>query len=443
MSGNPISALEEALEKGDEAGAWHVLTPQLEGWRSDVKAARLLAGTVGIELLARPRRLALAEELLAHRSDDAVVRRLLGAAVESLADQRYLNAAPPSEPFFARLLESLAHHFDEASDDEARFEEGTVLATVARVSGRRADGLCERIHRELLRLHPERWQTHYDYGLFLKTRGRFEEGVRANQRAMELGGAPEPVVWNLGICATGAGQGALALQVWQRHLGVQAELGATGLPEGRFQPVKVRVAQRPLSAREQASDDPGAEESVWVERLSPCHGVLVSAPLADVGVEFGDVLLFDGAPITHHEVDGLQVPVFPHLATLRPGGWHVFHFAGTQRERGELSGLSAALPGGSTVYSHTESVEIVCPECWEKGAASGHRHDTEGAQVTVRGKLCLDPKVPLAESAAALWGLLAQRPHLQLAAPDLARAAGQVERARREEVLFAQLSPAD
>jgi hypothetical protein len=54
-------------------------------------------------------------------------------------------------------------------------------------------------------------------GLFYKTRGRFREGMLANRAGEDLlGKYPEAYEWNLGICATGAGEGPLALKVWKR-----------------------------------------------------------------------------------------------------------------------------------------------------------------------------------------------------------------------------------
>ena len=93
------------------------------------------------------------------------------------------------------------------------------------------------------------WERHYDLGLFYKARGRFEDGLRANQRAWELGGSEEESVrWNLGICATGAHDGVTALRVWTA-LGQHVEMGAFGLPEGTYPVAKVRLAERPLAER--------------------------------------------------------------------------------------------------------------------------------------------------------------------------------------------------
>jgi hypothetical protein len=162
----------------------------------------------------------------------------------------------------------------------------------------------------LLELEPDKSHRHYNYGLFLKTRGRFREGMLANQRAVTLSTEPsEAYEWNLGICATGAKDGAVALEVWKR-MEQKIEMGRFGLPEGRYPQCKVRLAERPLAERTAERDDPGLEETIWIERLSPCHGVIRSVLYQDLGIDYGDVVLIDGAPITHHKhtLDTHRIP---------------------------------------------------------------------------------------------------------------------------------------
>src|SRR5262249_53002825 len=155
------------------------------------------------------------------------------------------------------------------------------------------------------------------------------EGMIANQRAAALVAEPsEAVQWNLGICATGAREGAVALDVWKR-LEQKIEMGRFGLPEGSYATCKVRLAERPLAERDAESDDPGLEETIWIERLSPCHGIVRSVLYQRLGVDFGDVVLIDGAPITHHKYGDRDIPVFPHLATLVRSNYQFFDFAGT------------------------------------------------------------------------------------------------------------------
>jgi hypothetical protein len=437
------TAADEAVAAGDETGAWLSLQPLVDHRKEDTEAARFLAVALTNHGLDLDRRLELADALLSERIDDEHVPRIFGDQLESFVDMRYLNDAPPTHPFFGRLLEVLARHFDKATGEQGRVSAAFALAHVARLSGRSADVLCERVHQELLRLEPNKWQNHYNYGLFLKTRGRFADGARANQRAMELAGDDvEPVFWNLGICATGAGQGDVALGVWRERVSFKGALGEDGLPAGKFHQVKVRVAQRPLSERSAAADSPGTEETLWLERLSPCHGRVLSPPFSAVGVEYGDLVLFDGAPITKHEVDGREVPVFPQLATIRRSGWRVFQFAGRQITPGQIGDLSEALPGDSVLYPHTERMRFFCKKCWESGGdGAAHAHSTERKNHTiVRGKFCVDPAVSLSDVDRVLGQLLQSKPGVVIACPDFQLAAGNARRAAQDSQEFERLA---
>jgi hypothetical protein len=141
---------------------------------------------------------------------------------------------------------------------------------------RQYDAVAESSHRKLTEIEPQNSAHHYNLGLFFKTRGRFGEGVVSNQTAASLvDEAVESYEWNLGICATGAGNAALALDIWKR-MGLAIEIGRFGLPEASYAQCKVKLAERPLAERTAELDDPGAEETIWIERLSPCHGVIRS-----------------------------------------------------------------------------------------------------------------------------------------------------------------------
>ncbi|HMR79484.1 MAG TPA: hypothetical protein PKD61_30465 [Polyangiaceae bacterium] len=182
-------------------------------------------------------------------------------------------------------------------------------------------------------------------------------------------------------------------------MGNKIEMGRFGLPDGSYDQVKVRLAERPLAERDPESepDDPGLEETVWVERLSPCHGIVRSALYQELGVDFGDVVLFDGAPITHHEYGEQSVAVFPHLATLVRPGYCIWRFGGTQGQPEQIGDLSRHLPDDAVLYVHTEQFQVLCRSCWEAGRVNSDRHQEVEHRV-VTGKLCAPPGV----NAAAL-----------------------------------------
>lgn len=392
---------------------WEVTAPLRKVHRKQRVAAQGLAMLLRGGAFDAERGLELAREIFDSRGDEAWAAAAIGDATEHLHDVRYLNGAPPDDPLFesvARRLEAMAG--EREGEELTGALEG--LTTAARVMGRRCDDVAESAHRRLIELDPGRWELHYNVGLFFKTRGRFAEGVEANQRAVELGGGDsDGVMWNLGICATGAGDAGLALETW-KSLGQKIEMGRYDLPEGGYHPVKVRLAEFPMASRGGGEPDrPGHEETVFVERLSPCHGVVRSAPFEEMGVGYGDVVLFDGAAITFHDHDGERVPVFPQLITLSREGYQAYPFAGSQGRDDEIVELSAALTGDAVVYVHAEEFRDL--------------------QSVVTGVVCAPPDLPAAELRAELDRALDAAPDVELFAPQLSRAAGDAARADDEQ----------
>jgi hypothetical protein len=407
----------------------------LERQSRDAEAAHALLELVARQTLAVDRAVEIVRAVVdAHLEDDAVIAHA-GCALEGAHDLRFLNGPPPSDPVFARL----AGRLRERAVRGAAFEDHVLrgLATAARLLGRAWDADAERAYLRILELEPSRWEEHYDFGLFLKVRGRFAEGVVANRRAAELGGADDDGVrWNLGICATGARDAATALAVWKGYEHA-IEIGRFGLPEGRYAEVKVRLAEHPLAERGADRNDPGLEETIWVERLSPCHGVVRSALYQDLGVDFGDVVLFDGAPITHHKYGEARVPVFPHLVTLERCGYRILRFAGTQRAKGDIASLSGHLPDGCVLYPHTEGFVVMCAHCWESEDVD-HAGHGEAEHHVVHGKLCAPPTVDPAALRRALDDA-AQRAGARVFVPELSRLAGDPARAEVESRRAAML----
>jgi hypothetical protein len=421
-------------EGGERDRAWSEAAPLVRA-SQDPEIALALISLVRGEAFERPQRLELLKLLFAHHpGDDELIARL-GLAFELVHPIHLLNGPPPDDPFAAELgnwLKRLAQQHDRVIYWDA-------LAIVARLLGRAWDETAERALKRCCELEPQEWGHPYGLGLFYKTRGRFSEGLAANQRAAELGGADdESVRWNLAICATGARQGARALEV-QRALGLKLKLGRFDLPDGGFEPVKLTLAQRPLAERDAAHDSPGREETIWIERLSACHGVVRSVLVDEgLGVDYGDVVLFDGAPITQHHVNGKHVPVFPHLATLERRRYWRFPFAGTQSSPKQLMELNPRLPEDAVLYSHTENVRIVCQDCALRSGPE-QEHAPHEHQVVV-GAIVAPRSVTPPQLLAAIDAAIEQTPGASVVTPALCREAGQPERAEREEVRHALLS---
>ncbi len=425
--GEALRACSAHAAQGEEARAWMALQPLMAAASSNEVAARGLATAMGLPELDRDGRLAVARDLLADWPDHGPVLSLLGEATESLVDLRYLNAAAPDEPFFADLVAALQRLVDGASDEGTRIRAARALTTASRIAGRRFDTVCEQAHQLLVAAEPDNAVFHYNWGLFCKNRGRFEDGYQANLRAEALFGEPnEAVLWNLSICATACGHGEAALERW-RSIGCTLDLGEDGLPQGSWPTMQVRLAERPVAERRADTDDPGDEETVWVERLSPCHGRIRSALVHDLGVDYGDIVLFDGAPIVHRTFGERHVPVHPHLATLRREGWRTLPFAGTQSERGQIAEAGLSLPGQADLYVHTEQFRTLCRTCWER--PEQHEHEPVDRRV-VTGKLVLPPDLDLAVAGAALDA--AASGSMRVFVPELWAELGEVDRAEVE-----------
>lgn len=407
---------------------------------SDPAVAEVLLLLVDHAYLLHEHAVEAASLVLAAHGSDPKLLSALGRQMERISNIDDLNAAAPDDPIFGNVVVRLDELSREVSSDK---ELGPVLCglgTVAKAAGRRWDHLCERAHERLVELRPSNPAYQYDLGLFYKTRGRFSDGLDANLRAAQLGNEEdEATLWNTGICATGARDGATALRIWT-SLGQHIEMGRFGLPEGSYPGVKVRLAQRPLATRDVGSmpDDPGLEETIWVERLSPCHGIVRSVLYQEIGTEYGDVVLFDGAPITHHSYAGRDVPVFPHLVTLERGNYSVYPFAGTQQHESQLADLSEGLPEDAVVYVHTEQVVFFCAECWSTPGLE-HDHETSVEHRVVYGKICASPSIDAARLLAHLDELVEDSDGLRILAPELAHAAGLSERSEIESRRMAML----
>jgi len=424
-------AVSEQVQQGEPAKAWRLAQPLLKAVKQ-LEVARALSdltrgGSFDIEA-----GLAAARALASAYPKDIQVMSNLGRAFGRLHDIRYLNAAPPDDPALSEIARALQHLVDSgaAANEAEAFSLHSALGNAARILGRSWDSIAERSEQRAVELRGARWEDLYGLGLFYKTRGRFEEGRDANQRAFDSGGADdEAVKWNLGICATGAGDADTALRIW-KSLGDELELGRFGLPEGDYGSVKVCLAERPLAERTPDSDpdDPGLEETVWVERLSPCHGIVRSALYQELGVDWGDVVLFDGAPITYHEYEERKVAVFPHLATLVRPGYQIWSFGGTQEHAEQIGDLSKHLPDDAVLYVHSENYQVLCRSCWEAGRVNNAQHEEDEHHV-VTGKLCAPPHTDPKELLELLDKLVGEAGKVQLLVPELAREVGLAARA--------------
>ncbi|MDN5000588.1 prenyltransferase [Bradyrhizobium sp. GCM10027634] len=443
LSSDEIAAIvRDAVAEGQagrQQAASQKIQPLRMAQRHQTEAAKALSWIVGERSLAREEAADVISEIADAYDHDTAILSELGLCLEAVRDIDDLNAAAPAHPIFRTMVEKLDRL---AGPYEGKAEQEEILrglATAARMMARQRDTIAEGSLRKLTEINPRKSAYHYNLGLFYKTRGRFAEGVTANRAAV---GLSQEVIdsyeWNLGICATGAGNAETALDVWKR-MGQKIELGRFGLPEGEYFGCKVRLAERPLAERAADLDDPGDEETVWIERLSPCHGIVRSVLYRKLGVDYGDVILMDGAPITYHTYGEQQIPVFPHLATLLRRNYRFFDFAGTQQTARQLADMSEELEGDSVIYSHSESMKIMCANCWRNPDINHADHEKMEKHV-VTGRIAASPDIAPARLLDLIDQGIAKRENCQLYAPDLCAAAGQLARERTDRRRFALLT---
>ncbi|MGV7218420.1 tetratricopeptide repeat protein [Bradyrhizobium sp. UFLA05-112] len=442
LSSDEIKAIaRDAAEEGQagrKQAAWQNIQPLRKALRHQPEAAMALLWIVDERSLTREEAADVLSEIADAHDGDTNILSTLGQCLEAARDIDDLNAPPPGHPVFRTMVEKLSRlaEVHEGQPEQERILCG--LATSARMMARQKDAIAESSLRRLTEIDPQNSAHQYNLGLFYKTRGRFAEGMAANRAAASL---TQKVIdsyeWNLGICATAAKNAETALDVWKR-MGQKIELGRFGLPEGRYPACKARLAERPLAERTADSDDPGKEETVWIERLSPCHGIIRSVLYGNLGVDYGDVILTDGAPITHHTYGEQQVPVFPHLATLLRRNYQFFDFAGTQQTARQLADLSEELDGDAVVYSHSESFKIMCANCW-RDPDIDHADHAKMEKHVVTGRIAAPPDISPARLLDMIDKGIEKRGICQLYAPDLCAAAGQLAREQIDRRRFALL----
>lgn len=359
---------------------------------------------------------------------------LIARAEELPADEPLRRAEPARRAAeeAARCLAAL----DEA--DRTDPEIGGLLhlrrANALRLAGHAFDDEARASYEAALAVSPDRAAWWYDYGLLHKWRGRWEEALTASRRARELGGDNRPLLWNVAIAATALGRGEEAADAW-RTLGIPARLNEAGMPvvDG-LEPAQLRVPSRGTGHDDGgALPDRGATfELVWVAPLSPVHGVVQTPTFRDAPVDWGDVVLWDGAPVDVAEIDGRPVPRFPLLEILARGDERRLRFVGLQQAAGEVERLSGELPEGCLVFVQAERIEHVCVRCASGEVLTKHEHTAPAEHRIVYGKIIVPGAVELAQVRDVIATAMRSRGTFQLAIPQLHELLGDTKRAGQE-----------
>lgn len=444
-----------------------------------VDAIRVLPGALGDREAA-----ALTAVAEAHRPDPELAVAV-AAALLRLAERR-----PPDEPPLPEGPAADALRVLDADPPPGRADEGATEAAARwaihranslRLLGPTRDAEAQEALHEALALRPEDGDFWFDAVLLHKWRGRWDDAFEAAQKAEAHLGPERRVLWNLAIAATALGRGEDAARAWAQ-LGLPARVNAAGMalvegPGGApLPPVEVRVPSRGAGfgpANPALPEGALSFEIVSVAPLSPCHGVVQSPTFRETPVDWGDVVLWDGAPVgalraaagspedggegSRDPGTGAGVRLrFPLLEILRRGDDHRFRFlaaaGGPATPRGNQGGpragdaarahltaaldeLADALPEGAALVRFDESLEVVDARDPERGSsmrrlpASGRLGGTDGR--LAYGKLLATPGVSL-PALAELLGRFPRERGLTVVVPGLYEALGDAHRAGKE-----------
>jgi len=429
--------LSAVAEAEDHETLWERLTPlwplattdpQVAGvW---AEALRTSPGRAELEDEARELlRVFPADPVLVGATCDALIRR----AARTPFDE------PPSGPGPGALAAEAAGRClaklstSERSDPDLggalHALEGNALRTLGPL---RLDDAAKALERAIALEARVSWL--FDLGLVHKVARAWPEAVEVNRRARDLMETPHRgVLFNLAIAATALGDGQAAAEAW-RAAGIEATCEADALPfVPGVPPAQVRLptlgSGHAPSGEGELPDQAASFEAVWVQPLSPCHGVVRSPTHREAIADFGDVVLWDPAPVAVVERDGEPVPRFPLLGVLKPGDERRLRFLAMQQSAGQIDAIAASMPSGVVLYAHGERVEVVCPRCAAGDVLVKHEHQPAEEHRIVFGKLVVPGSADLAAFAETLEQARKSEPGVLMAIPELYEALGETAKA--------------
>ena len=425
----------------DLEATWQSVLARRTQLRSDRKLAELAVGLIR-EMGNQPAQRDVLQDLAEAWAEDWRLALAAAALLVEQAGRRGMDEPPISDEGPAWSAASTLQRSLDALDESERRDADVagnlyaMLGNALRLCGPGRDGDAQEAFTNAIELDPERGEWWYDAGLLDKWRGRFDEGFAANEQARMRLGPVRPVLWNLAICATALGKGEEAVEAWE-EIGVAARLDrARGMPYvAQLPPLLVRVLSRTpaTDATSQLPDKAVGFELVWVAPLSPCHGVVQSPTFRDAPIDYGDLVLWDGAPVAAHQTSEQEtVPVFPLLEILRRGDERRWPFIAIEREPGALEGLEAELPEGSRVFVQQERVAHQCAAC-DAGVPHAHEPGTAAGRASglVRGKVIVRANQDLAAFREA-WETAIGARKASASMPALYEGLGDSKRAGQE-----------
>ena len=109
--------------------------------------------------------------------------------------------------------------------------------------------------------------------------------------------------------------------------------------------------------------------------------------------------------------------------------------AGTKRVKTDVTD---ELNGDAVIYSHSESLKLMCANCWRDPDLDHDQHEKMEKRV-VTGRIAAAPDITPVQLLDMIDKGLEQRGRCELYAPDLCAAAGLIERERIDRRRFTLL----
>jgi tetratricopeptide (TPR) repeat protein len=415
------AALAKAAVANDRESLWRALEPIQDRITRDENAAHAWAEA----LRTSPQRMTLVEEAVAILDAFPAEPEIVIAAGAALirSAERPIDEPPAIEP--AQIAAGAAERClgKTKLDDPRLFAlRGNALRLLG--PGRRDDAIAALERAIAIEPDGARW---FDLALVHKHARDFASARRALEQAKAFG-APRALLFNLAIACTALGDLDAASDAW-RALGMERA--------GDLPPVRVRLATigSGLELSAILPDQAAGFEMVWAQPLSPCHGVIRSPTFRDAIADFGDVVLWDGAPVS---VDAERVPCFPVLGVLKQGDERRFRFVARVHDDTSIDALGEALPEEIVVYRHGARVELVCPRCAAGETLIKHEHLPPEEHRVAYGKVLAPGSFDLKELARVIEG--AKRPDVLMAIPSLYEAIGDTKSAGKHHKRWGEIN---
>lgn len=224
----------------------------------------------------------------------------------------------------------------------------------------------------------------FDVALYHKFLRNWDKAYELGKKAAARAGAGEgePAYWNLGIAATMVRDWPTAREAWTRF-GITLAPGDGEIEDG-FGFACVRL------------DPDGEAEVVWVRRICPTRGQVLSVPFGDR--RFGEIVLHDGVPNGERTIADQTYPVFDELALWRPSDAATWRAQVTAPDEADMNALSEAFVAQDLALEPVDSLKFHCRCCSEGTIAA----DAE-ALVGTRDVLLAAPDEATATTVLTAW----------------------------------------